>query len=188
MANRQQNILIPIIVLLVISMPNAEAQTNPQLSLTLVGQNAGQYVTPAGQKTTLKMEILNVARLDLYLLQGDAYLDPDLSGTWKLVHSEQLGSFHLGFLQSAIWTFDFTVPANIQAANATGGTPQVDILIKIIYLVVGEPQQLEQRVFALGVPGATVQQRFDLIWYSLAAALILVCIGTAYLVTKRRRR
>jgi len=187
MENWQHNILIPLIVLLAINIPHADAQTNPQLSLTLVGPNMGHYLTPAGQTSTLKMEILNVARPDIYLLQGEAYLDPDLSGTWQLIHSEQLGGFHLAFLRSAFWTFDLTVPTKIQAANATDGTPQVNLLIKIVYLAVGGTQDVEQEMFALGVPGATIQQHNEAVWYGLAVVLILMCIGMAYVVTKRRR-
>ena len=167
-------------------MPGAVAQSNAQLSLTLIGQDTGQYVTPAGQTTTLKMEILNIARPNLYLLQGEAYLDPNLSGTWELIHSEQLGSFLLGYLHSAIWTFDLTVPANIQAANVTDGTPQANLLIKIVYQAVGGTQDVEQKEFRLLVPGATVQRDTNLNWYALVGILILVPIGTVYLVTKRR--
>ena len=187
MVNWQRNILILIIVMLATSMPQLVAQTNPQLSLALVGQTAEQDLAPAGQTTTLKLEILNAGRTDLYLLQGEAYLDPDLSGSWELVRTEMLGSFHLGFLQSAIWTFDLTVPAKIQAANVTDGAPQVNLLIKIIYHPVGGGKIEEQGVFPLRVPGATVQQQYDVIWYPLAGILIVVCIGTTYVVTKRRR-
>jgi hypothetical protein len=183
-----RSILILIIVLLALSMPHGVAQSNPQLSLTLVGQNTEQYVTPAGQTTMLKMEILNTARSDVYLLRGDAYLDPDLNGTWELAHSEGLGSFHLGFLRSALWTFDLTMPANIQAANVTNGMPQVNLLIKIVYRTAGESQRVEQSLFVLGVPDAVIQQQYGVIWDALAGVLILICIGAAYLVMKRRRK
>jgi hypothetical protein len=105
---------------------------------------------------------------------------------WELVHSEQLGSFLLGYLQSAIWTFDLTVPANIQAANVTDGTPQVNLLIKITYQAVGGTRDVEQKEFRLIVPGATVQGHMNLNVYALASLLILVPIGIVYLVTKRR--
>ena len=169
-------------------MPHAVGQAATQLSLTLVGgQNMAQYVTPAGQTTTLQMQILNSEQSDVYLLQGRAYLDPNLSGTWQLIHSEELGSFHLGFLQSAIWTFDLPVPANIQAANATNGTPQVSLLIKIIYQCAGASQCVVQEIFTLGVPGAVVQKPYDMILYTVAGLLIVVCIASAYVITKRRR-
>jgi hypothetical protein len=185
----QRNILILIIVLLAISVPHAAAQTNTQLSLTLVGgQNTTQYVTPAGQTTTLQMEILNSEKSDVYLLQGRAYLDPNLNGTWQLIHSEELGSFHLRFLQSAIWTFNLPVPTNIQATNATNGTPQVDLLIKIVYQCSGASQCIEQGIFMLGVPGAIVQKPYDMILYTAAGLLIVVCIASAYVITKRRRK
>jgi hypothetical protein len=188
MENWQRGILILTIVLLAISMPHAMAQMSPQLSLSLVGQTTGQYITPAGQTTELKMEILNEMRQGVYLLQGDAYLDTDLSGTWALIHSEQLGSFHLGFLQSAIWTFDLAVPANIRATNVSNGTPQADLLIKITYEIVAGARNMEQRIFALGVPGATVQQYFNEVWYVLAGVLVLVGIGITFAVATRRRR
>jgi hypothetical protein len=188
MENRRHDILILIMVLFAMSMPHAVAQTNPQLSIFLVGENTGHYVTPAGQTTTLQLEVMNVARSDVYLLQGEVYLDPHLSSTWTLIHSEQLGSFHLQFLQSAIWTFHLAVPANIQATNATAGTPQVNLLVKIIYQAVEGAQGVEQGMFTLGVPGATVQRHYNVIWYALIVLPILMCIGIAYIVTKRRRK
>jgi hypothetical protein len=183
-----RTILIGIILLLVVSLPHGVAQENQQLWLSLVGQTTPQFVAPAGQATTLKMQILNVGRPDVYLLQGEVYLDPNLSGTWELVHSEELGSFHLNYLQSAIWTFVLTVPVTIQAANVTNGTPQVNLLIKVLYQPAGQPQHEEQGVFTLDVPGATVQQQYNTIWYTLAGALIIVCAIATYLVTKRRRK
>ena len=186
-ANSRYNILIPFILLLAVSMPRAAAQTNQQLSLTLVGQLTGQYVAPAGETTPLKMEVLNSMRTEIYLVQGKAYLDPDLSGMWELMHSEDLGHFQLSFLQSAIWTFNLAVPAEIQAANVTGNTPQINLLIKIIYQKVGGAQDSEQKSFVLDVPGASIPMHYNVIWYAFGGVLILVCIGTAYVVTKRRR-
>jgi hypothetical protein len=133
------------------------------------------------------MEILNTGMSDVYLVQGEAFLDPDLSGAWQLVHSEVLGSFHLNFLQSAIWTFDLTVPAEIHAVNATNGTPQVNLLVKIIYRIVGQREREEQSIFALGVPGAIVHQSYNLIWYALSGAVILISVVAVYIFTRRRR-
>jgi len=124
-------VILILIIILLAAPPLSLAQTTPQLTLTLIGNGAGPYVTPAGQTTELKMEILNVAPSDIYLSEGDAYLDPGLNGSWELVHSESMGQFHLGYLQSAIWTFDLTVPAKIQAANLTNGTPEASLLIKL---------------------------------------------------------
>ena len=186
MVNSQRNILIGIIVLLALSMLRASAQTNSQLSLALIGQDPGQYVAPAGRTTTMRMEILNVVPSNLYLIQGEAYLDPNLRGVWDLVHSEPLGSFQLGYLQSAIWTFDLAVPGNIQAANVTDGMPQVNLLIKIIYQPFGGMQGVEQKTFVLGVPGASVQKGSNVIWYAPAGLLILVPIGI-FATTRRRR-
>jgi len=133
------------------------------------------------------MEVLNSMRPEIYLLRGEAYLDPDLSGTWELMHSEDLGHFQLDFLQSAIWTFDLAVPAEIQAANVTGNVPQINLLVKIIYQIVGGAQNSEQKSFVLDVPGAGVPMHYDVIWYVFAGVLILVGIGTTCAVTKRRR-
>ena len=187
MANLRYNILTPFILLLAVSTVRVAAQTNQQLSLTLVGQFTGQYVAPAGESTSLKMEVLNSMRPEIYLLQGEAYLDPDLSGTWELVHSEDLGQFQLGFLQSAIWTFDLVIPAQIEAANVTGNMPQINLLVKIIYQIVGGAQSSEQKSFVLEVPGANVPMHYNLIWYVSPGVLVLVCIGIAYAVIKRRR-
>jgi hypothetical protein len=167
-------------------MPHATAQTNPQLSLTLIGLNSPQeYLTPAGKTTTLQIEIMNNARSDVYLLQGQAFLDPSLNGTWTLMHSEDLGQFHLRFLQGAIWTFDLTMPAIIKATNSTNGTPQVNLLIKILYQTSAAAANVED-TFAVGVPGAIVQQPSNMILYTLAGVLVLICVVAAYVVTKKR--
>lgn len=183
-------ILIPIIILLAV-LPPGLAQTAPQLTLTLIGNGAGPYLTPAGQITELKMEILNVAPSDVYLLEGDAYLDPGLTGSWELVHSEGMGNFHLGYLQSAIWTFDLAMPARIQAANLTNGTPEVSFLIKITFLTSSNLEREEQGEFALSVPGAAVQQQNSWIWLVVAGVIAVTCVGAVvyrFERGKRRRR
>lgn len=188
MVNWPRNILILIIVLSALSMSRVVAQTNStnsQLSLTLIALNSPlQYITPAGQITTLAVEIMNYARFDVYLLRGEAYLDPNLNGTWQLIHSEDLGKFHLSFLQGAVWTFDLKVPVMIQATNTTNGTPQVNLLIKILYRTGGSPTQVEG-TFALGVPGAIVEQPSHTILYTLAGVLVVICVVAAYVVAKR---
>jgi len=182
-----RSILILIIVLLVESVPHGSAQTTRQLSMALIGQGAGEYVTPAGQTTDLKMEILNAAPSDIYLLEGDAYLDPNLNGTWELIHSESLGDFHLGYLQSAIWTFGLAVPSKIQAANATNGLPQVELLIKITYMSVGGIQDVEQGAFTLSVPGATLPEQNDVIWLAFLGILVVASAVIVYSVKRRGR-
>lgn len=179
-------ILIPIILFFAVLSP-VLAQT-PQLSLTLIGQDAGHYVVPAGQTTELKMEILNVAPSDVYLSEGNVYLDPGLNGNWELIHSESLGNFHLGYLQSAIWTFELAMPAMIQAANVTSGTPQVSLLIKITYLTATGIQQVEQNDFPLTVPGASVQQQNNSIWLATVGVIALIGIGGAAYVTLKKKR
>jgi len=181
-------ILIPIILLLAF-LPPGLAQAASQLTLTLIGNGAGPYVTPAGQTTELRMEILNVAPSDVQLLQGDVYLDTNLNGSWELVHSEGMGNFHLGYLQSAIWTFDLAMPAKIQAENLTNGTPEVSLLIKITFLTSGNLQREEQDEFALSVPGASVQQQNSWIWLAIAGVIAVTCVGAvAYGLARRKRR
>jgi len=188
MVDMPRNILILIILILALQIPVGLAQTPTQLSLTLVGQSGEQYLTPVGRTTELKMEILNVAPSDLYLVHGFAYLDPNMNGTWQLTHSEDLGGFHLSYLQSAIWTFSLTMPPEIQAANVTDGVPQVDLLIKVAYLVSGGPQRVEQGLFPLGVPGATVRGANDLIWLLVAGTFVVIFTFSVSVVCRTRKR
>ena len=180
--------LILIIFAGLANIPSGFAQTPPQLSLTLVGQNGGHYVAPAGKSIELKMQIFSTARSDIYLLRGDAYLDPNLSGTWELVHSEALGSFQLAYLQSALWTFDLTIPAQIYAANATNGVPQVNLLVKITYQAPDGSQSVEQSTFQLSVPGATLQEQNNTIWFAVAGILIVAGFAAVFTLMRRRRR
>jgi len=188
MVNWTRNILILIIITVAISLPQTHAQTPPALSLTLIGQVGSQYVTPAGQTTELKLEIVNMAPPRILLLEGEAYLDPNLNGTWQLIHAESMGSFSLAYLESAIWTFDLAVPSDIRAANVTNGVPQADLLIRVHYQVVGGAQRADQREFLLGVPGATVQAPNNLIWFALGGIIVVVAMIVVYGVMKRRRR
>jgi hypothetical protein len=117
-------------------------------------------------------------------VEGDAYLDPNLNGTWEIAHSEPLGNFHLTYLQSAIWTFGLAMPSKIQAANATNGVPQVDLLIKVTYSTSGGSQRVEQGAFTLDVPGATVHTQTNVIWLAIVGA---VSVAALYGVSRRRR-
>ena len=120
-------------ILVYASVSAGFGQPQSQLEIWLIGNGAGPYVAPAGQTTELKMEIFNSGPGDVYLVRGEAYLDPNLGGNWQLVHSEDTGNFHLTKLQSAIWTFNLTMPAQIHYANVTNGVPQVDLLIQVTY-------------------------------------------------------
>src|SRR5208337_1657494 len=124
---RYPRLLLISIFLLTLSAQTVFAQSSSQLQITLIGSNTDQYYAPAGQNSSLMVEILNRGSGDVYLVRGEAYLDPNLSGNWQLVHSESTGDFHLNYLQSAIWTFNLTMPPNILAVNATAGVPQVDL-------------------------------------------------------------
>jgi len=188
MVNWSRNILILIIVTIAVTLPQTHAQTPPALSLTLIGQVGPQYVTPAGQTTELKLEIVNMAPPSILLLQGEAYLEPNLNGTWQLIHAESMGSFSLTYLESAIWTFNLAMPSYIRAANVTNDVPQVDLLIRVHYQVVDGPQRADQREFLLGVPGATLQAPNNQIWFALAGIIAVVTIAVVYGVMKRRRR
>ena len=168
-------------------IPLGSARSIRQLSLSLVGQSSGQYVAPAGLTTELKMEILNVAPSDVYLMEGDAYLDPNLSSVWEIAHSDALGNFHLAYLQSAIWTFSLTVPSRIQAANATNGMPQVDLLVKIMYLTDGGSQLVQQGAFMLDVPGASIREQNNAIGLPFAGVIVALSMAALYGVSKKRR-
>lgn len=187
MKNSHRVILILIIVAVSLSIPRAIAQTSDQVSLTLVGQNAGHYVAPAGETTEMKLQILNAVPRDIYLVLGEAYLDPHLNGNWKLIHSEDLGNFHLGYLQSAVWTFSLTIPIQIHAANVTNGIPQVALLIKITYQTASGQQGNEQNTFVLSVPGATLQGQNNTIWLAAGGILLIISLGAAFVLVRRRR-
>ena len=108
-------------------------------------------------------------------------LDPNLSGSWLVIHSEDLGNFHLNYLESAIWTFNLEMPGTIQAANATNGVPQVVLLIQVTYLTGGGLQQTQQKQFLLSVPGASVGQGNALTWVvTIAVVIVLVACVLAY--------
>ena len=179
---RQQ--IAPLVVLVILVMLNASlvlGQSPPQFQITMIGQGQGPYVAPAGQTSEFKLEILNIAPQDVYLIQGDVFLDPNLNGTWVDFHSENLGDFHLNFLESAIWTFNLEMPGTIQAANSTNGVPQVVLLIQVTYLTGGGLQQIQQKQFLLSVPGASVGQGNALTWVvTIAVVIVLVACMLAY--------
>ena len=162
-------------------MVYAQSQSSSQLQITLIGSNTGQYYAPAGQNSSLMVEILNRGPGDIYLVRGEAYLDPNLSGNWQLVHSESTGNFHLNYLQSAIWTFNLAMPSSILAANATDSVPQVDLQLHIVYANSQGQQETAVSEFILNVPGATMQQTNYSNWLVLiAVAAIAVVSGVAY--------
>ena len=135
------------------------------------------------------VEILNRGPGEVYLVRGEAYLDPDLSGNWQLVHSESTGNFHLNYLQSAIWTLNLAMPSNILAANATGGIPQVDLQLHIMYANSLGQQGIAVSEFILNTPGATMQQTNYPNWLILiAVAAIVVVSGVAYYRKTRKPR
>ncbi len=184
-SSRASLVLIPLL-LLGGRILSASAQPVPQLELALVGRSE-EYVAPAGQIATLKIEILDLGPGDVYLVQGEAYFDPNLSGNWQLIHSENTGNFHLAYLQSAIWTFDLDVPSIISARNSTNGLPQVSLLIKIIYSTY-QGEQSSSAEFAMGVPGATVQQANPLLWLVVIGSIVvLACAAVAYRKISRSR-
>jgi hypothetical protein len=151
-------VLVLAVMIFAIGISASFAADAPHLELSMIGSGKGPYSAPAGQTTQLMFEILNNGPGEVFLTRGDAYLDPNSNGKWQLVHSESMGNFHLDYLQSAIWTFDLTMPPGIQAPNATNGVPQVVLRIHIIYSGVDGVQQTEQKQFPLSVPGAIVQR------------------------------
>lgn len=128
----------------------------------MIGNGAGPYYAPVGQTTQLKIEILNLGPSDVFLVRGEAYLDPDLNGNWLLTHSEDLGNFHLTKLESAIWTFELPMPSHVRAQNITSGVPQVELLAKIMYSTADGKQQSADGQFLLSVPGAAPYGLFGL--------------------------
>lgn len=179
-------ILVLFLTLLSSSYQGVLAQSPSQLQLALIG---GPNVAPAGESVRLKLEILNVGQKDVYLVRGEAYFDRNLSGSWQLIHSEPLDNFHIAYLQSAIWTFDLSVPADIRAPNATRGIPQVDLLISVIYANDQPQQYIANGHFALNVPGAVVKQADNWNWLVPLVAIILLALGAlTYRVRRKRSR
>jgi hypothetical protein len=163
------------------------AQSSSQLEITLIGSNTGQYYAPAGRDSSLMVEILNRGPGDVYLVRGEAYLDPNLSGNWQLVHSESTDNFHLDYLQSAIWTFNLPVPSTILAANTTAGVPQVELQLHVVYENSHGDHSTAVAEFVLDAPGATVEQVNYSGWIALiaVAAIIVVC-GVVYFRKTRK--
>jgi len=160
------------------------AQTNAQLQLTMIGNGAGPYYAPAGQTTQLKIQMLNLGPGEVSLVRGDVFLDPNLSGNWQLIHSEDTGNFHLAKLESAIWTFDLKVPQQIQALKVTNGLPQVEMLVQIVYSTT-QGQQTTNGQFLLSVPGAETKHADYSIWFIF---LGLAAIITAAVILRRKLR
>lgn len=154
----------------------------------MIGNGAGPYYAAAGQVTQLKVEILNLGPDDVYLIKGEAYLDPNLSGNWQLTHSEDTNNFHLSRLQSAIWTFDLAMPANIEAANSTNGVPQVILLIQIIYSTARGQNETASKQFSLSVPGATLKHTGYWIWLLLAGISAALLAAVLFIRIARRSK
>ena len=178
--------LAVVFAILFASLPAIPAQTSSQLEVRLIGNGAGPYYAAAGQVTQLKVEILILGPDDVYLIRGEAYLDPNLTGNWQLTHSENTDNFHLSKLQSAIWTFDLPMPANIEAANSTGGIPQVVLLVQIIYSTSQGQQETASTRFILSVPGAAVRHPEYLILLVLVG--ISAALFGALLISRIMRR
>ncbi len=135
------------------------------------------------------VEILNHGPGDIYLVRGETYLDPNLSGNWQLVHSESTDNFHLNYLQSAIWTFNLAMPSSILAVNATGGVPQVDLQLHIVYANAQGKQGTAIAEFSLNAPGAIMQQTNYSNWLILIAVTAIVVVsGVAYYRKIRKPR
>jgi hypothetical protein len=161
------------------------AQTNDQLQLSIIGNGAGPYYAPAGQITQLKIQILNLGPGEVFLVRGEVFLDPNLSGNWQLVHSEDTGNFHLAKLESAVWTFDLKVPSQVQALNVTNGMPQVEMLVQIVYSTPQGPQQSANEQFLLSVPGAGTKRADYSFWLFIIGLAVMVLV--AVVLVKRLR-
>jgi hypothetical protein len=186
---RYSRLLFISIFLVSLSVQTVFGQSSSQLQITLIGSSTGQYYAPAGHNSSLMVEILNRGPGDIYLVRGEAYLDPTLSGNWQLVHSESTGNFHLNYLQSAIWTFNLPMPSSILAVNATAGVPQVDLQLHIVYANSQGQQGTAIAEFLLNAPGATMEQTNYSNWLILiAVAAIVVVSGVVYYRKARKPR
>ena len=121
------------------------------------------------------------------MVRGEAYLDPNLSGNWQLVHSESTDDFHLNYLQSAIWTFDLAVPSTILAANATGGVPQVGLQLHVVYENSHGGESTAVAEFVLDAPGATVEQVNYSNWIALIVVAVIVVVSGVVYFRKTRK-
>ena len=173
-------LLIFVPVFLALSFLPWSAAAPQHLQLLMVGNGRGPYFATVGQSSELKMEILNIASDDVYLVRGEVYLDPSLGGALQLIHSEDMGSFRLSYLRSAIWTFNLTMPSHVQAQNTTNGVPQVVVSIQIVYSTANGQQQTEQGQFVLSVPGATVRHPDYSIWFGVGLIAVLVLFIAAF--------
>jgi len=176
---RSRRLVLLALFVIILSVDRSVAvlgQTGAQLDLRMIGNGAGPYSAPAGQTTQLKLQILNIGTNDVFLIRGEAYLDPNLSGNWQLTHSEDLGNFHLAKLESAIWTFELQMPSHVEAENITSGVPQVELLARIIYSNTQGKQQSVDGQFHLSVPGAETR-RTDYSAYIIILAFIVIAVA-----------
>jgi hypothetical protein len=173
----RQSFLFVLFTFLLCVNQSVFAQTNDQLQLSMIGNGAGPYYAPAGQTTQLKIQILNVGPGEVLLVRGEVFLDPNLSGNWQLVHSEDTGNFHLAKLESAVWTFDLRVPSQVQALNVTNGMPQVEMLVQIVYSTPQGHQQSANGQFLLSVPGAGTKRADYSIWLIFLGLVVVVLLA-----------
>ena len=185
MLTRQSFLFVLFAFLLCCVNQSVFAQTNDQLQLSMIGNGAGPYYAPAGQTTQLKIQILNLGPGEVFLVRGKVFLDPNLSGNWQLAHSEDTGSFHLAKLESAVWTFDLKVPAQIQALNVTNGMPQVEMLVQIVYSTPQGHQQSADGQFLLSVPGAGTKRADYSIWLIFLGFAIVVTVLVTIVLRKK---
>lgn len=179
-----QVIIILFTAILLCSSP-VYAQT-PLLKVVLIGPRP--YQAPTGQATEMMVEILNSGPGEVSLIRGDIILTPT-PGYNLLLHSESLGNFHLDFLQSAIWTFNLTMPNTMQVVSLTGDVPQSNMLIRVTYSSPRFQELTSNANFDLGVPGATLKHTDDSTWLLILAIVILcLTVGSTVVFWKRLRR
>lgn len=174
MYSRRSLLILFSAFLLCINQSAVFAQYSEQLELSIIGNGTGPYYAPAGQTTQLKIQILNHGPSEVLLVRADVFLDPNLSGNWQLIHSEDTGNFHLAKLESAVWTFDLEVPSQIQALNVTNGVPQVEMLVRVVYSAAQGQQQTANGQFLLSVPGAETRHADYSIWVILVGLAVII--------------
>ena len=181
-------LLITFSILLINAGAFVSAQEHSQLQLTLVGSSTGEYSAPAGKNTVLMVEIFNNGPSDVYLIRADAYLDPNLTGNWQLVQSDNTDNFHVPYLRSAIWAFNLTMPSNIVAPNATSGIPQIELQLRITYSM-ALLQHTASTQFLLNAPGATLREVNYSMWITPVVVIALaVAAGAIYYRRTRTKK
>jgi len=177
-----KRLLLSVLIFLTLSSTTVFAQPSQRFEFSFIG--SGHAL--AGTASEMKLEILNGGPGDVKLERGEIYLDADLTNDWRLIYSESLGDFHLDYLQSAIWTFKLPMPSSVQASNVTSGTPQVDLVVQIVFRDARNLPLTSNDHLSLGVPGAILKQAGNSGWIIFVTTTLIV-IAVCILLLKRKK-